>query len=93
MRRCVFADGDQSAIADQEIVEHQDFFSIGRTVIRAHQQVAVQSQLLPDVFAHVRVVPVDPRIGKAHAIGEVTCDRLDPVERVLESNAVPVDAR
>ena len=45
----------------------------GREVVRArraHEDVAVQAEVLLHVFAHVRVVPVDARVGKAQTVDE-----------------------
>ena len=37
-----------------------------RRIGRAHEHVAVKSEVLLNVLAHVRVIPVDAGVGKAH---------------------------
>src|SRR5512145_1179495 len=64
------------------------------------QQVAVETELLLDVFADMRVIPIDARIWKAHAVGERATRRYrglreigHTVELVVEPDAVPVHGR
>ena len=63
----------------------------------AHQQVAVEPQVLLDVLAHVRVIPVDAGVGEAKPVGELAAGRdrslgeaRDAVEAVVQPDAVPV---
>ena len=87
-----FSERNDGRVRHEQIVEHQHCFSIRWTVFRLHHDVAVQAELLLDVFAHVRVIPVDPRVGKLDVVGEFATHRSHAIERVVETNAVPMDA-
>ena len=104
MRGALQAEGHGDIARHEEVVHHQDFFPVGRGVVvglaRLDEHVAVQPQVLQDVFAVVRVVPVDPRILEVDLVAEglaglhrVLSDAGHAVGRVVEAEAVPVDGR
>ena len=64
------------------------------TAGRADQNVSVEPELLLDIFSHVRVIPVDPGVGKAELVGELAArsdGRLRELGRpiVLLSSRMP----
>jgi hypothetical protein len=65
---------NQSHIAEQQVVKHDDFFAIRRTIRAgariAYEQVAVQTKILLNVFAMVRVIPIDTGVGETHFVTE-----------------------
>ena len=104
MRRRFPAVANGAGLGDQQVVEHQHLFAIGgREVVwlaRLHQQVAVEAEVLQDVLAMMRVIPVDAGIGEMHLVVERLAgrDRLlgdmrHPVEAIVQAQAVPVDRR
>ena len=98
----VLAPGEQLVAVDQEVVHHDELLAGGGAEVvgarRVDEHVAVESAVLLDVFAHVRVVPVEARVGKDDLVDELAAggdgwlgDVGDAVEAVLEAEAVPVD--
>ena len=89
----------QAIVAEQNVVEHQHRFTVGRAVlltgVGAHQQVAVEAQLLLDVLAHVGVIPVDAGVGKAKPVGELTRREVQPAGRgrALRRSGDPAGSR
>ena len=87
---------------EQQIVEEKNGFMMhGAKVVRVTRvdaQVAVEAEFLLDIFAVVRVVPVDPGIGKVDAVLKAVawihgglCDARHAIVPVVEPNAVPVN--
>ena len=100
--RCVASVFGRTRVADQQIVEHQNLFAVGRReeagVTRAHEQVAVESKVLQHVLAMMRVIPVEARIREMNRVVEgavrrhrILRDVRRAVEPVVETDAVPVD--
>ena len=98
------AEREQPLAIDQEVVEQQHLLAVHGTVIgpvgRLHQDVAEQAEALLDVFAHVRVVPVDARVREAHPVDVAAPDRHgllrhagSAVGPVVDPHAVPMQAR
>ena len=96
------AERRESRLVEEQVVEHQHLLAVGRTEVarvgRLHLQRAVQPQILLDVLAVVRVVPVDAGVREVDAVAErpARFDRRlrqpgNAVEAVLEADAVPVD--
>ena len=86
----------------QQIVEHQDRFAVGWAeivgVARVDPNVAVQAEVLLDVLAVMRVVPVDSGVGEVDAVSEAVA-RLYRVLRhaghavvpIVQADAMPVN--
>ena len=102
VRRRLAAVWNQRVVAEQQVVEHQHLLAIRPAVIvragRPHEHVAGEAEVLLDVLADVRVIPVEPGVGKAHAVGErvagrdgILRDAGCAVEPVVEPHAVPVN--
>ena len=97
------APGEESAVVgDQQIVEHEDLLAVDggvpRVGRRLDQHVSVEPEVLLDLLAVVRVVPVeagvreeDPVLETAAGGHRVLGEVGHPVEGVVEAHAVPVD--
>ena len=93
--RCFLPPRNQAGIADQQVLQHQKLFAIGGN-LRAglpHENVAVQAERLLDVLANVRMVPVNTSVREPQFVGERVADPGDAVERVVQPDAMPMNAR
>jgi hypothetical protein len=96
------AEGRNLTVLEEDVVEGQNDLSVGRwPVVRVgglHHDVPIEPQLLAVVLANVRVVPVEPRVGKADMGGETIADPhrllglVSTVVAVLKSQPMPVDS-
>ena len=101
MSRRVPPQRHHSGVGHQDIVQHQHgllVYPFQGPRVRANQQVPIETQLLLKVLSHVRVIPVDPRVGKAQVIDQLGAG-LDrplsqprcPIVRIVQPNSVPVN--
>ncbi len=90
-----------ASVFHEQVVQGQGDEPVGRRPERGvgglDHDGAVQAHLLPVVFAHVRVVPVEAGVGELELVGERAADRdgllrlvRDAVVAVLQPQAVPV---
>ena len=86
---------------DEQIVHHDELLAARRAevvvALGVDHHVAVESPVLLDVLAHMRVVPVEPRVGEDDFVDEglagrdrILGDAGYAVEAVVEAEAVPV---
>ena len=90
---------DATSDVERERYRAVDWRPICR-VGRLNDDGSVQAHLLCEVLANMRVVPVEPRIGKLDLIGERAADRngllslvRHTVESVFEPQTMPVHGR
>ena len=91
-------------VLDQQVIQREGQLPVGGGPVRRvggldHDR-AVQPHLQAEVFADVRVVPVEPGVGELELVGERPADRdrrlglvRDPVVTVLQPQPVPVHGR
>ena len=95
---------ERPEIIHQDVVEDERSFLVDRVVIvglgRCDEHVPVEAEVLLDVLAHVRVVPVNSSIRKMDFVGEALAwfhRRLrhvgDPIEAVIEPEPMPMHRR
>ena len=87
----------------EQVVQHEDDLPVyGVEVVRArraHQQVAVQPEVLLGILPQMGMVPIEPRVAKMHPVAEPPARRhgalghaRHAVRGILEPDAVPVHA-
>src|SRR5687767_13995612 len=92
---------DESVLADQDVVEEEELLAVYRGErVTAHHDVPGETEVLLDVLAHVRVIPVNAGVGKSNAIVErlawlhgLLAHVRHAVEAMVEPDAVPVYRR
>ena len=102
LRRPLLAVGEDAPLVQQQVVQDQHLLAVHRVEVVGrwvpHHDVAVKTQILLDLAAHVRVVPVDARIRKVHFVQKAfprfhrfLRDGGHAIEAVVHTHAVPVD--
>ena len=91
-------------VLDQQVIQRDGQLPVGGGPVGRvgglDDDRAVQAHLQAEVFADVRVVPVEPGVGELDLAGERPADRdrflglvRDPVVAVLQPQPVPVHGR
>ena len=104
VRRRLASVRQQTGVVDQQVVEDHHFLAVGWAVVVARrgsdEDVARQPEVLLDVFEHVRVIPVDARVGKRERVLEcgsrrdrILRDAGHAVETIVQPQSMPVDGR
>ena len=99
--RALLTEWEQPSLVDQQIVQHDRFLPVHRAEVvgcwMAYQHVAVETHVLLDVDAHVRMVPVDSRVRKVDGVGEalarlhgLLCYTRHSIRAIIDPHTVPM---